>query len=157
MQQLLHGGRLIVAVFQQQPAARPHPLGRLGDKGADVVQPVCATGQRLLRLVPQGLQMRVVLADVGWVADEQIKLPGAAAVVGKCLEPVAVRKLHGQLQALRVMPGKGQGICAVVACPHAGLGRVVRQGAGQRAAARALVGHGGRGAKGGDEHQRPFQ
>ena len=78
-QQGLHGGFLIVAVFQQQPTAGIQVGGGAADDDAQVIQSVGAGRQGLRRLEAQValLQVVVVGRDVGGVGDDQVEASGA--------------------------------------------------------------------------------
>ncbi len=86
-QQGLHGGFLIVAVFQQQPTAGIQVGGGAADDDAQVIQSVGAGRQGLRRLEAQValLQVVVVGRDVGGVGDDQVEASGA----GQRLPPAA--------------------------------------------------------------------
>ena len=77
-QQCLHRGLLIVAVFQQQPAAGVQVGGVAADEDAQVIQSVGAGCQGLRRLEAQVslLQMVVVGRDVRGVGDDQVEASG---------------------------------------------------------------------------------
>ncbi len=73
-QQCLHGLGLVLAVLQQQPAARRQARWRLGHDGANVVQPVGAAGQGVT--AARGVSAArcgSALADVGRVDDDGVE------------------------------------------------------------------------------------
>ena len=74
-QQLPHGGALIVAVLQQQPAAGFQPARCSVDQYTQVIQPVRAGRQCLRRLEAQVAFAQVMIAagNVGRVGDDQIE------------------------------------------------------------------------------------
>src|SRR5690606_37805939 len=75
-QELRDGDSLVVAMFQQQPAARRQVSRGGADDGPQVVQAVGTGGQGLAGLVSQGGHVRVVLGDVGGVAHDEVELFG---------------------------------------------------------------------------------
>jgi hypothetical protein len=101
LQQRAHGLGLVVAVLQQQPAARHQVGGGLGNDGADVVQAIGTAGQGLQWFVLQGGQVRVGRADVGRVGHDGVER------ALQPLQPVPAAELHRQAQALGVGLGHG--------------------------------------------------
>ena len=148
-QQGLHGSGLVPAVFQQQPAARGQMARGLGDDLADVLQAVGAAGQGLQGFMRQGAQVRVAFGHIRRVGDDQIE--GA----GHRIHPVALHKVHGQVQTLGVGAGHGQGVGARVHGGHGASGALMLQGQGHGPAARAQVQHALRAALG-QQFQGPF-
>src|SRR6185369_16894810 len=71
-EQAARGAALVVAVFEQQPAARPQVRRRRCDNRADGIEAVGAgreCGERLETQVAP-LQVRVCLSDVRWIRYE---------------------------------------------------------------------------------------
>ena len=95
-------------MFQQQPAARVEVLRRAGDDGADRVQAIGAAGQGQRGFMAQGVQMRVALGHVRRVGDDGVEKTLRA------VQPVPLREVHRQFQALCIGLRHGQRIGAVV-------------------------------------------
>ena len=89
-QQRADGVGLIVTMFQQQGAARFQKVAGFGDDSAQRRQPIRAGGQRQAGFVAQVAlpEMRVVLGDVGRVADDEV----VALVWRQRCEPVALKQ-----------------------------------------------------------------
>ena len=131
-------GGLVVAMFQQQVAAGFEVLRGLGDDVADVLQAVGKIGERAFGFEAQIAlrQMRVVRADIGRIADDDVPLPCRLLLRFK---PRALGKGAGCFERLGVVLRHGQRIRADVAGEHVGIGAFQFGGHGNDAAARAHV------------------
>ena len=73
-QQLGYGISLVVAVFQQQPAAGLQVGFRIPNDLPDVIESIRTRGERGDGFVGECGQVWVAFGDVGWVADDEVKL-----------------------------------------------------------------------------------
>ncbi|MNV15440.1 hypothetical protein D3C71_1061670 [compost metagenome] len=147
-EQGLHGFGLVVAMLQQQPAARLQVRGRLGDDGADVFEAVCAAGQGLQGFVRQRGQVGVGTGDVGGVGDDRVKKTIHAS------QPITALKPRRQTQPLCVGLGHGQCIGTRVHRQYLGVSALALQRQRNGAAASAQVHHARR-CQRGDHFQGP--
>ena len=69
---------------------------RPGNDATDVVESIRATGERLLGLMRQRGEVGVVLSDVGWVGDYEVKS------FGNIGQPAALMERNIQLQPLGI-------------------------------------------------------
>src|SRR6516225_782071 len=88
-QQLAYRHALIVAMFEQQPAAGPEMRGRVARDDADRVESVGAGGERTGRLEAQIalLQVGVARCDIRRIADDDIETH-----VAECAAPITLSK-----------------------------------------------------------------
>ena len=137
-------------MLEQQPAAGLQMLPGLGRDAADVVESVGTAGQRRQRLVPERGQVRVVGADIGRVADDQLEARGQGGAVGSlggsfslalgpAGQPAAEQEAYRQLQPAGVGTGHSQRVAAGVERPDLGIGPALLQRQRNRAAAGAEV------------------
>src|ERR1700674_677971 len=83
VEQGLHGLRLVVALFAEQPAARIQMSGRARDDGAESPQAIAAGSERSRGLKAQIAlpKMRVGGGDIGRICDDHRELPTAERCV----------------------------------------------------------------------------
>ena len=83
--------RLVITVFEQQPAAVVQVRRRIARDDADVVQAVAAGGQCADRLMAQVAlpQVRIAVGDVGRVAGDQVE-----ALARQRRQPMTVAEIH---------------------------------------------------------------
>ena len=132
-QQCLHGGFLVVAVFQQQPAVGVQVGGGAADDDAQVIQSVGAGRQGLRRLEAQValLQVVVVGRDVGGVGNNQVEASGA----GQRLPPAACVPVDAAgSQGLCILLSDDQRLGGALDGMHLGVRSLQRQGDGDDAA-----------------------
>ena len=108
-------------MLKQQPAAVFQAGGCLVNDAADIFQAIGTAGQGRQWLMRQGGQMRVISADIGRVADDEIK----RCLPLQRLQPAALGKLHRQIQAL----GIGLGVWVHLGYTLLGVGVLMRQSA----------------------------